>query len=80
MKYEEYNKLRDEFNNLIEKPLTMDSVSRVLEIIYSLRDDDEVAHSMEKDLLFAYIRNNINDPVAIKILEVEKINFSRWFA
>jgi hypothetical protein len=80
MKYEDFSKIYNEFYELIKQPLDLQNTTRLLEIIKAVKHEDEIAHGMEKNLLEAYIRDNINDPIAAKILEVKKINFSRWFA
>lgn len=72
--------LHDEFNSIVEAPLTEKSVRRALDIIKYIGEidgDDEVAHSQEDSLRTAVLRQ-INDPLAKMALESEHFEFSRW--
>ena len=77
--------LRDEFEELMEKPLTSDTCKEAINIIFQIGvidSDDEVAHSMEKDLWKKYIHQKAveGDPLAWRVLETMNIDFSRWFS
>jgi hypothetical protein len=83
MNLNEWIALREEFGTLL---ISVDkNMPRLLEIIKIIgvdEDDDEIAHSMEKQLWEAVlqIRANEGDNLAKVALSTSNIKFHRWFA
>lgn len=78
--YEEERQLRDQFNLLMTKELTVDVANEAVDIIERMAgSDDEYAHIMEKELWEAALRHS-DSPVAKIVLSTRDIEFSRWFA
>lgn len=80
MQVEAYT-LRAEFKRLI-KNFNIEKADRCLEIIKWIGEDDsddEVAHSMEKAFWEACLKS-IEHPLAMKALQTQEFDFSRWYA
>lgn len=76
----DFFKFRDEFSDLIAKPLTEASCLRILEIIKYIGDsDDEVAHSME-DNFREVVLKQVDHPFAKLALKTSEFDFKRWCA
>lgn len=82
MNWRDQHALKEEFDNIILSPLTEDVINRCLHIIEKMGPyDDEVAHSMEKQLWNKTLEQlAISNPIAQQVLKTKEIKFSRWFA
>lgn len=82
MDYKEEIALREEGRTICDNAsIAIDGVARVLKIIELLKDDDEVAHSLEDDLRSVVLKTlAIDSPLAALVLKSSDINFSRWYA
>jgi len=77
MEYQNELELRIECRDLIDSVLSLDSCTRIVEIINILSSDDEVAHSLEDDFREAVLKQ-IEHPLAKIALKTSDIEFSRW--
>lgn len=75
MKYDQQKQLEDQF----EMALAGLNIDLAVKTIEAMKDDDEIAHHMEKRLWEAVLKATDSD-MAREALKSRDIEFSRWFA